>query len=317
HVCTTAQSCPPPSVPENSLMTGSNFTYGSKVTFRYPLTPYHFPAPNKTRECLSSGQWSDSSAQCVPRSCGPPPAIDHAEPYESHQLFGDTANYFCTDGYTAGNNSKMVCNAEGVWAPPDGEEPPRCIANFCLRPPQLPHAILDSLGKPKYTSDSEVSYKCEEGFVLNTTATLRCLLGGEWDPRPFDISCMPVRCSKPDGIDRGYVSGSDYNFGAVVAYSCDKGFLIRGEKRRTCKANGEWGGVLPTCVPVDSPSTARPTASGPTTIRPPATSATRATSSWVMPSGPASSTAAGTRRGVRAARPCSVRSRSWRRTTWF
>ncbi|XP_019713979.1 sushi, von Willebrand factor type A, EGF and pentraxin domain-containing protein 1 isoform X2 [Hippocampus comes] len=363
-----AQSCPPPSVPENSLMTGSNFTYGSKVTFScmkgfLPQIPYEFqcisslrwsgtplvchpvscggppivgnayytlttntykstvsyscaegfrpqgpievvceetgewsrPYPrcvsvlcgdpptmrdavtrgenyelgnkvhyvckegytmigSETRECLSSGQWSDSSAQCVPRSCGPPPAIDHAEPYESHQLFGDTANYFCTDGYTAGNNSKMVCNAEGVWAPPDGEEPPRCIANFCLRPPQLPHAILDSLGKPKYTSDSEVSYKCEEGFVLNTTATLRCLLGGEWDPRPFDISCMPVRCSKPDGIDRGYVSGSDYNFGAVVAYSCDKGFLIRGEKRRTCKANGEWGGVLPTCVPVSCSS---------------------------------------------------------------
>lgn len=204
----------------------------------------------ETRECLPSGQWSDSSAQCVPRSCGPPPAVDHAEPYESHQLFGDTANYYCTDGYTAGNNSKMVCNAHGAWTPPGGAEPPRCIANFCLRPPELPHAILDSVNKPKYASNTEVSYKCEEGFMLNTTATLRCLMGGAWEPSPHDVGCTPVRCSKPESIDRGYPSGADYSFGAVVAYSCDKGFLIRGEKRRTCKANGEWGGALPSCVPV-------------------------------------------------------------------
>lgn len=204
----------------------------------------------ETRECLSTGQWSESTAQCVPRSCGPPPAIDHAEPYETHKLFGDTANYYCTDGYTAGNNSKMVCNAQGVWVPPDGMEAPRCIANFCLRPPELPHAILDSVNKPKYASNTEVSYKCEEGFMLNTTATLRCLMGGEWEPSPYDIGCVPVRCSKPESIDQGYVIGTNYSFGAVVAYSCFKGFLIRGEKRRTCKGNGEWGGALPTCVPV-------------------------------------------------------------------
>ncbi|XP_034005924.1 LOW QUALITY PROTEIN: sushi, von Willebrand factor type A, EGF and pentraxin domain-containing protein 1 [Trematomus bernacchii] len=362
-----ALSCPLPSVPENSIMTGNNFTYGSKVTFScnngfLPQIPYEFrcladlrwsgtppachpvscggppnvgnadytlttntykstvtytcaegyrpqgsvevvceatgewsrPTPRcvnvlcsepptlkdavtvgeifelgnkvhyvckegytligpETRECLPSGDWSDSSAQCVPRSCGPPPAIDHAEPYESHQLFGDTANYYCTDGYTAANNSKMVCNAQGVWAPPDGLQAPRCIANFCLRPPDLPHAILDSVNKPKYTSNTEVSYKCEEGFMLNTTATLRCLIGGWWDPSPYDIGCVPVRCSRPESIDRGYVSGTNYNFGAVVAYSCDKGFLIRGEKRRTCKADGEWGRALPSCVPVTCP----------------------------------------------------------------
>uniref|UniRef100_A0A3Q4GMQ8 Sushi domain-containing protein n=1 Tax=Neolamprologus brichardi TaxID=32507 RepID=A0A3Q4GMQ8_NEOBR len=144
----------------------------------------------------------------------------------------------------------MVCNAQGVWVPPDGMEAPRCIANFCLRPPELPHAILDSVNKPKYASNIEVSYKCEEGFMLNTTATLRCLMGGEWVPSPYDIGCVPVRCSKPESIDQGYVIGTNYSFGAVVAYSCFKGFLIRGEKRRTCKGNGEWGGALPTCVPV-------------------------------------------------------------------
>uniref|UniRef100_A0A8C7FUX9 Sushi, von Willebrand factor type A, EGF and pentraxin domain-containing protein 1 n=1 Tax=Oncorhynchus kisutch TaxID=8019 RepID=A0A8C7FUX9_ONCKI len=348
-----ALSCGRPSVPENAVMMGTNFTFGSKVTFRYhhhlkwsrappacqrvtcgdpprvdnsdvtlkgttylstvlytcaegyrlqgseevvceASGEWSSPAPlcasihcgdppalrdaatigddhalgNKvhyvckegytligpeTRECLSTGQWSPTFAQCVPRSCGPPPSIDHAIAHAGHQLFGDTANYFCTDGYTAGNNSKVVCNAQGVWAPPEGQEDPHCIANFCQRPTDLPHAILDSANKPKYASNTEVSYKCEEGFVLNTTATLKCMIGGKWMPSPYDVGCVPVRCSKPSGIERGYVSGTNYSFGAMVAYSCDKGFLIRGEKRRTCKANGEWGGVLPVCQPVSCP----------------------------------------------------------------
>ncbi|KAI4808144.1 hypothetical protein KUCAC02_000212 [Chaenocephalus aceratus] len=248
--CVNVLCSEPPSL-KDAVTVGEIFELGNKV--HYVCKEGYTLIGPETRECLPSGDWSDSSAQCVPRSCGPPPAIDHAEPYESHQLFGDTANYYCTDGYIAGNNSKMVCNAQGVWAPPDGLQAPRCIANFCLRPPDQPHAILDSVNKPKYTSNTEVSYKCEEGFMLNTTATLRCLVGGWWDPSPYDIGCVPVRCSRPESIDRGYVSGTNYNFGAVVAYSCDKGFLIRGEKRRTCKADGEWGGALPSCVPVTCP----------------------------------------------------------------
>uniref|UniRef100_A0AAQ5XF31 Sushi, von Willebrand factor type A, EGF and pentraxin domain-containing protein 1 n=1 Tax=Amphiprion ocellaris TaxID=80972 RepID=A0AAQ5XF31_AMPOC len=244
--------CHEPPTLRDAVTVGENYELGNKV--HYVCKEGYTLIGPETRECLPTGQWSESSAQCVPRSCGPPPAIDHAEPYESHQLFGDTANYYCTDGYVAGNNSKMICNAQGVWAPPDGMAAPRCIANFCLRPPDLSHAILDSVNKPKYASNTEVSYKCEEGFMLNTTATLRCLMGGEWEPSPFDIGCVPVRCSKPESIDRGYVIGTNYSFGAVVAYSCNSGFLIRGEKRRTCKANGEWGGALPICVPVSCSS---------------------------------------------------------------
>ncbi|XP_015258798.1 PREDICTED: sushi, von Willebrand factor type A, EGF and pentraxin domain-containing protein 1 isoform X2 [Cyprinodon variegatus] len=244
--------CSEPPALKDAVIDGENYEVGNKVHY-ICKEGYTLIGPG-TRECLPSGQWSDGFLQCVPRSCGPPPAIDHAVPHETHMLFGDTASYYCTDGYTASNNSKMVCSAQGVWVPPDGMEVPRCIANFCLRPPEFPHAILDSVNKPKYASNTEVSYKCEEGFMLNTTATLRCLLGGTWEPSPFEIGCVPVRCSKPESIDRGYVRGSNYSFGAVVAYSCETGYMIQGGKKRICKANGEWGGVLPTCVPVICPS---------------------------------------------------------------
>ncbi|KAJ8008467.1 hypothetical protein DPEC_G00105120 [Dallia pectoralis] len=227
-LCVGVQCGDPPAL-RDAEVSGDDHALGNEV--HYVCKEGFTLIGPETRECLSTGQWSPSSAQCVPRSCGPPPSVDHALAHAGHQLFGDTANYFCTDG----------------------QEAPRCIANFCQRPPDLPHAILDSVNKPKYVSTTEVNYKCEEGFVLNTTATLKCMIGGEWAPSPYDVRCIPVRCSKPSGIERGYVIGSNYSFGAMVAYSCDKGFLIRGEKRRTCKADGEWGGVLPFCQPVLCP----------------------------------------------------------------
>uniref|UniRef100_A0A8C1SBI8 Sushi, von Willebrand factor type A, EGF and pentraxin domain-containing protein 1 n=1 Tax=Cyprinus carpio TaxID=7962 RepID=A0A8C1SBI8_CYPCA len=247
--CTEPVKCKDPSVPEFGHREGSNFIMGSEVVFSceegYELIG------SSHLSCTEEGIWKGDFPYCKGRP------IDHALPDAGHQLFGDTAIYFCDDGYIAGNNTKLFCNAQGVWAPPDGFGIPHCIANFCQRPPDLPHAILDSINKPKYASNTEVSYKCEEGFVLNTTGTLRCMIGGEWTPSPLDIGCMPVRCSKPDSIEKGYVSGNNYSFGAVIAYSCDKGYFIRGEKRRICKANGEWGGVLPTCQPISCPSPPR------------------------------------------------------------
>ncbi|XP_067257601.1 sushi, von Willebrand factor type A, EGF and pentraxin domain-containing protein 1 isoform X4 [Chanodichthys erythropterus] len=253
-ICARVDCGKPPPL-RDAVIKGDNFTLGSRII--YICKEGYTLLGTETQECLPSGNWTHNSAQCVPLSCGPPPQVDHALPDTGHQLFGDTAIYFCDDGYTAGNNTKLFCNAQGVWAPPDGFGIPHCIANFCQRPPDLPHAILDSINKQKYASNTEVNYKCEEGFVLNTTGTLKCMIGGEWTPSPMDIGCMPVRCSKPDSIEKGYVSGSNYSFGAVIAYSCDKGYFIRGEKRRICKANGEWGGVLPTCQPISCPSPPR------------------------------------------------------------
>lgn len=48
-----ALSCLKPTVPENSVMSGSNFTYGSKVTFRYYLHPLqcHVVATTAGRIC--------------------------------------------------------------------------------------------------------------------------------------------------------------------------------------------------------------------------------------------------------------------------
>uniref|UniRef100_A0A8C4N059 Sushi, von Willebrand factor type A, EGF and pentraxin domain-containing protein 1 n=1 Tax=Equus asinus asinus TaxID=83772 RepID=A0A8C4N059_EQUAS len=203
-----------------------------------------------TIECLASGEWSGSNQQCLAVSCDEPPNVEHASPETAHRLFGDIAFYYCSDGYSLADNSQLICNAQGKWVPPEGQAVPRCIAHFCEKPPSVSYSILESVSKAKFAAGSVVSFKCMEGFVLNTSAKIECMRGGQWNPSPLSIQCIPVRCGEPPSIMNGYASGSNYSFGAMVAYSCNKGFYVKGEKKSTCEATGQWSSPTPTCHPV-------------------------------------------------------------------
>ncbi|XP_067409310.1 sushi, von Willebrand factor type A, EGF and pentraxin domain-containing protein 1 isoform X1 [Emydura macquarii macquarii] len=241
-------SCGPPPAIKESVISGNNFTFGNTITYLCK-EGYTLIGPD-TIECLASGEWSTSHQQCLAVSCDEPPHVEHASPESAHRLFGDIAYYYCSDGYSLADNSKLFCNAQGKWVPPAGMEMPRCIADFCERPPTVSYSILESVNKVKFPAGVVVSFKCMEGFVLNTSAKIECSRGGQWNPSPLTIQCIPVRCGEPPSIRNGYASGANYSFGAVVAYSCNKGFYIKGEKKRTCEATGDWSGNIPTCHPV-------------------------------------------------------------------
>ncbi|XP_053321831.1 sushi, von Willebrand factor type A, EGF and pentraxin domain-containing protein 1 [Spea bombifrons] len=241
-------SCGPPLHVRDAVMTGEDFTFANSVTYKCK-EGYTLVGP-ETISCLSTGKWSENTPQCMAVSCDEPPNVDHASSHSAHRLYGDIAYYYCSDGYSMADNSKMLCNAQGKWVPPHDKEAPHCIADFCEKPSAVAYSILESLNKAKFVSGTTVTFKCMEGFVLNTSAKIECVRGGQWNPSPLSIQCIPVRCGEPDSIKNGYVSGTNYSFDAVVAYSCNKGYYIKGEKKRTCQASGEWSGRLPTCHPV-------------------------------------------------------------------
>ncbi|XP_068090442.1 sushi, von Willebrand factor type A, EGF and pentraxin domain-containing protein 1 isoform X2 [Hyperolius riggenbachi] len=241
-------ACGPPPVVKDAVTNGKDFTFGNVVT--YTCKEGYILVGLESINCLSTGQWSDSIPQCMAVSCDEPPAVNHASSDSAHRLFGDTAYYHCHDGYSMDDNIIMQCNAQGKWIPPDGKQMPHCIADFCEKPSEVLYGILESINKAKFVSGTIVSFKCTEGFILNTTGRIECLRGGEWNPSPLTIQCVPVRCEKPPEIKNGDISGNNYSFDAVVAYSCNKGYYIKGEKKRTCQASGGWSGRLPTCHPV-------------------------------------------------------------------
>ncbi|ETE67092.1 Sushi, von Willebrand factor type A, EGF and pentraxin domain-containing protein 1, partial [Ophiophagus hannah] len=241
-------SCGLPPVIKDAIVTGNNFTFGNTITYTCK-EGYTLLGPD-TVSCLADGKWNLSQQQCVAVSCDEPPPVEHASPESGHRLFGDIAIYYCSDGYSLAGNSQLLCNAQGKWIPPSDQDIPKCIADFCERPESVSYSILESSNKARFSAGSVVSFKCTEGFVLNTSAKIECVRGGQWNPSPLAIQCIPVRCGEPASIANGYSIGTNYSFGAIVAYSCIRGYYIKGEKKRTCEATGTWSGTMPTCHPV-------------------------------------------------------------------
>ncbi|XP_051818518.1 sushi, von Willebrand factor type A, EGF and pentraxin domain-containing protein 1 [Antechinus flavipes] len=246
-VCELVFCGDPPAI-KDAFIEGNNFTFGNTVT--YKCKEGHTLVGTETIECLASGVWSENDQQCLAVSCDEPPSVEHASPETSHRLYGDVAYYYCADGYSLAGNSQLHCDAQGQWVPLEGQAVPHCIADFCEKPPAVLYSILESVSKARFAAGSIVSFKCMEGFILNTSAKIECMRGGHWKPSPMSIQCIPVRCGEPPSIKNGYASGSNYSFGAVVAYSCNRGFYIKGEKKSTCEATGQWGSRIPTCHPV-------------------------------------------------------------------
>ena len=57
-----------------------------------------------------------------------------------------------------------------------------------------------------------------------------------------------VSCDPLDNPNNGRVDTSaGTSFGDVARYSCNTGYTVSGPAERTCQANGEWSGSVPTC----------------------------------------------------------------------
>ena len=57
-----------------------------------------------------------------------------------------------------------------------------------------------------------------------------------------------VSCSQLDSPSNGHVdTGNGISFRDVASYSCINGYVPRGSVTRTCQADGQWDGTVPTC----------------------------------------------------------------------
>ena len=60
---------------------------------------------------------------------------------------------------------------------------------------------------------------------------------------PAAVSCGPP----PKAPANGQRNGSGTTFASTVTYTCNRGYTLQGDSRRTCMANSEWSGRTPTC----------------------------------------------------------------------
>ena len=57
-----------------------------------------------------------------------------------------------------------------------------------------------------------------------------------------------ISCGQLDSPSNGHVDiSAGTSFGDVARYSCDTGYTLNGTAERTCQANRQWSGSVPTC----------------------------------------------------------------------
>ncbi|KYO24771.1 hypothetical protein Y1Q_0016592 [Alligator mississippiensis] len=102
---------------------------------------------------------------------------------------------------------------------------------------------------------SAVTYSCNEGYRLIGKDQRRCEISDKTVRWSGDVPiCQNIPCLPPPDIPRGRHSGtftSDFVYGSVVTYTCDKGYTLIGEDFIYCttkdEKNGEWSGPAPEC----------------------------------------------------------------------
>ena len=93
----------------------------------------------------------------------------------------------------------------------------------------------------------QIQYKCVPGFELTGKDTVYCQSDGTWTPSELP-TCIPVQCPIPNGITNGKALYTAVAYKSVVNYECSYGFMVIGDRTRTCGEDKQWSGETPTCV---------------------------------------------------------------------
>lgn len=134
---------------------------------------------------------------------------------------------------------------DSVDQPPDSKEKPeqRQKCPLAYSPKNL--EIIDP--KEAYYSNDMVTMKCDIGYKMTGSPTVRCI-EGKWEQPPVCTRLTP--CRKPQAIRNGVIIESfkqkTYVTDDIVKFQCNPGYHISGSEEITC-GNGQWS-AIPTCT---------------------------------------------------------------------
>ena len=94
---------------------------------------------------------------------------------------------------------------------------------------------------------SEGSHNCAliGGSCTNTVGSYNCSCVECYagDGR----SCVRIKCESLLSPSNGRINSSDTTCLATVAYGCNTGYLLNGDRVRRCEQDGSWSGDQPQC----------------------------------------------------------------------
>ncbi|XP_038000987.1 P-selectin [Motacilla alba alba] len=247
-----AIACPVVSAPEKGELNCShlhgNFTFGSTCAFSCQKR-FVLKGP-ESRECTATGTWTGDAPHCEAVTCPVLRAPEKGELNCSHLhgnfAFGSTCAFSCQKGFVLMGPESRECTATGTWT----GDATRCEAISCpvLSAPVQGEMHCSHL-HGNFTYGSMCAFSCQPGFVLVGLQSRECTALGTWTgdtPHCEAITCPVLRAPEKGELNCSHLHG-DFTFGSTCAFSCQKGFVLKGPESRECTATGTWTGDAPRC----------------------------------------------------------------------
>uniref|UniRef100_A0A3B3DJN6 CUB and Sushi multiple domains 3b n=1 Tax=Oryzias melastigma TaxID=30732 RepID=A0A3B3DJN6_ORYME len=238
-ICTAVTCLSPPAI-SNGALQGSDFEWGSSVSYSCsPGYELSFPA---VLTCVSNGTWNGMLPQCLPKFCGDPGTPVGGSREGRSFIYQSEVSFSCSPPLILVGTATRRCESDGTWS---GTQP-RCI--------EPTRTSCENPGTPRYGSlnrtfgfkvGSIVSFHCQPGHLIQGSSSRTCQPDLTWSGTQPE--CIPHACKQPESPLHVDVVGMDLpGFGYTLVYSCQHGyFLAGGSEHRVCKNDGTWTGKMP------------------------------------------------------------------------
>ncbi|KAB0386866.1 hypothetical protein FD755_001822, partial [Muntiacus reevesi] len=237
--------CKPPQLIPNGKVVGSDFMWGSSVTYAC-LEGYQLSLP-AVLTCEGNGSWTGELPQCFPVFCGDPGVPARGRREDRGFSYRSSVSFSCQPPLVLVGSPRRFCQSDGTWS---GTQP-SCIdptLTTCVDPGVPQFGIQNN--SQGYQVGSTVLFRCQKGYLLQGSTSRTCLPNLTWSGTPPD--CVPHHCKQPETPSHANVGALDLpSMGYTLIYSCQEGFSLKGgSEHRTCKTDGSWTGKPPICLEV-------------------------------------------------------------------
>uniref|UniRef100_A0A669EYE9 CUB and Sushi multiple domains 2 n=1 Tax=Oreochromis niloticus TaxID=8128 RepID=A0A669EYE9_ORENI len=241
-LCKAIVCGPPPTIP-NGQVVGTDFTWGSSISYSCNQG-YQLSLPT-VLTCQGNGNWSGEKPQCFPVFCGDPGMPTQGRREDSGFTYLSSVSFFCDPPLVLVGSSRRYCQYDGTWS---GTQP------SCIDPS---HTTCGDSGTPLfgnqnnsqgYQIGSTVFFSCRKGYLLQGSISRTCLPNLTWSG--FQPECIAHHCSQPELPAQSDVRAIELpSLGYTLIYTCQPGFyLAGGSEHRTCRSDGSWSGKPPLCA---------------------------------------------------------------------
>lgn len=202
--------------------------------------------------CRSNGTWLyETPPTCAPILCPPLENVTNGNwvsielrseadlvNFNASLVVGFQMNLICDEGYISTSPYTVTCMHSGNW---NYTQVLSCSPIKC-------HNIAIANGNVDASSSGYLQFvlvTCDYGYVLAGSSNLTCGGDGVWTP---DIPvCEPITCAPLPQLTNGAVKRERH----TASYSCNEGFVLRGDNSSSCNSNGDWifTAAPPSCIP--------------------------------------------------------------------